>query len=54
MKCAGKGFPVGGNSINRGIEASQGRGQLGQGKQPGRGLYQCFVGHKALSALKVP
>lgn len=32
MKCAEKGFPVGGNSISQGAEASKCRGHLGQGQ----------------------
>lgn len=48
MKCAGKGFLGGGNSINKGIEASQGKGQLRQGKPLGRGLYHALCVTRAL------
>lgn len=46
MKCAEKGFPVGGNSISKGAEASKCRGHLGQAKQSGRNLCQRFVGYE--------
>lgn len=36
IKCARKGFPEGGNSINKVTEASKCRGHLGQDKQPSR------------------
>lgn len=50
LKRARKSFPVGGNSINKGIEASRCRGHLGQDKQPGRVSPSAFGSQSHLSS----